>query len=134
MPGFTAKEFADGTVRVVNFWASWCVPCVQEHPYLEALHERAGVPIVGVNYKDSAEDGLRFINRHGNPYAAVGIDRNGRGAIEWGVYGTPESFVVDGAGRIAFKQIGPIVTLAQLEKMIVEIEKARAKTAAKPAS
>ncbi|MCB1504201.1 MAG: DsbE family thiol:disulfide interchange protein [Hyphomicrobiaceae bacterium] len=134
VPGFTAKELAEGNVHVVNFWASWCIPCVQEHPYLVELQKRTGVAIMGVNYKDGADDGRRFIGRYGNPFKAVGVDPLGRGAIEWGVYGMPETFIVDGSGRIAFKQVGPITNEAALEKMIAEIEKARAKTAAKPQS
>ncbi|MGW8205439.1 MAG: DsbE family thiol:disulfide interchange protein [Hyphomicrobiaceae bacterium] len=137
VPGFTAADLSKGNVTIVNFWASWCVPCVQEHPMLIALAMRTGVPIYGVNYKDEADNARRFIGRYGNPYKAVGVDPLGRGAIEWGVYGMPETFVVDGKGRIAYKHVGPISLGSLEERVIPAIEKAReaesaAPTAAKP--
>ena len=108
IPGVVAKDLAGGSVTVVNFWASWCGPCVQEHPQLVEL-KRQGVKVVGVNYKDPPPGGQRFLKRYGNPYVAVGADLRGRGAIEWGVYGMPETFIVDGKGRIAYKHVGPIL-------------------------
>jgi cytochrome c biogenesis protein CcmG/thiol:disulfide interchange protein DsbE len=137
VPGFTAADLSKGDVTIVNFWASWCVPCVQEHPMLIELAKRTGVPIYGVNYKDEADNARRFIGRYGNPYKAVGVDPLGRGAIEWGVYGMPETFVVDGKGRIAYKHVGPISLGSLEERVIPAIEKAReagsaAPTAAKP--
>jgi cytochrome c biogenesis protein CcmG/thiol:disulfide interchange protein DsbE len=137
VPGFTAADLSKGDVTIVNFWASWCVPCVQEHPMLIELAMRTGVPIYGVNYKDEADNARRFIGRYGNPYKAVGVDPLGRGAIEWGVYGMPETFVVDGKGRIAYKHVGPISLGSLEERVIPAIEKAReagsaAPTAAKP--
>jgi cytochrome c biogenesis protein CcmG, thiol:disulfide interchange protein DsbE len=116
--GFATSELADGQVSVVNFWASWCVPCVQEHPMLVALKERTGVRILGVNYKDQPAAARRFLGRYGNPYAGVGVDDNGRAAIEWGVYGMPETFILNGKGEIVFKQVGPIAADA-LEKSII---------------
>lgn len=126
VPGFMAADLAKGHVSVVNFWASWCAPCVQEHPLLITLRERTGVDIFGVNYKDQAEAGRRFIGRYGNPFTAVGTDRSGRGAIEWGVYGMPETFVIDGAGKIAFKHVGPISEESLERTLIPAIEMARA--------
>lgn len=125
VPGFLATELSAGKVHLVNFWASWCVPCVQEHPMLIELKNKTGVAIVGVNYKDEREAARKFIGRHGNPYTAVGVDPSGRGAIEWGVYGMPESFVVDGTGRIVYKHVGPISPVSLAEKVIPAIEKAR---------
>ena len=116
--GFATTDLARGEVSVVNFWASWCVPCVQEHPVLVALHERTGVRIYGINYKDQAAAARRFLGRYGNPYAAVGVDGNGRAAIEWGVYGMPESFIVNGRGEISYKHVGPI-TPETLEARII---------------
>ncbi|HEV7534545.1 MAG TPA: DsbE family thiol:disulfide interchange protein [Acidimicrobiia bacterium] len=116
--GFTSADLAKGQVSVVNFWASWCVPCVQEHPVLVALQERTGVRVYGVNYKDQAAAARRFLGRYGNPFAAVGVDGNGRAAIEWGVYGMPETFIVNGEGRIAYKHVGPI-TPETLEARII---------------
>lgn len=92
---------------LVNFWASWCVPCIIEHPQLMAL-SRAGVPVLGVNYKDRAPDALAFLRRHGNPFARLGADPPGRVAIDWGVYGVPESYVIARDGTIRWRWAGPI--------------------------
>ena len=108
VPGFTSAELANGQASVVNFWASWCVPCAEEQPLLIELQQRTGVALYGVNYKDEAATARRFLGRYGNPFAAVGTDEPGRGAIEWGVYGMPETFVVNGKGEIVFKHVGPI--------------------------
>ena len=112
-------------MTVVNFWASWCVPCVQEVPLLMHLARQLGIKVVGINYKDPAPGGRRFLGRYGNPYAAVGTDADGRGAIEWGVYGMPETFVIDGKGRIAFKHVGEITEQALVDKLLPAIEAAR---------
>lgn len=125
VPGITAQSLKSGDVTVVNFWASWCVPCVQEHPLLVELAARSGVKIFGVNYKDPPPGGLRFLGRYGNPYAAVGTDPSGRGAIEWGVYGMPETFVLDGDGVIAYKHVGPISRDSLNEKIVPVIERLR---------
>jgi cytochrome c biogenesis protein CcmG, thiol:disulfide interchange protein DsbE len=110
VPGFASDELK-GHASVVNFWASWCEPCEQEHPLLLALQAR-GARIYGVNYKDDGAAARRFLDRHGNPFAAVGVDGSGRAAIEWGVYGMPETFVVDAKGLIVYKHIGPITAQA----------------------
>ncbi len=124
--GFTAADLAKGEVSVVNFWASWCVPCIEEHPLLMALKQQSGVPIYGVNYKDQAEAGRRFIGRYGNPFTAVGTDRNGRNAIEWGVYGMPETFVINGRGEIAYKHVGPVSKQSLETQLLPAIAAARA--------
>jgi cytochrome c biogenesis protein CcmG/thiol:disulfide interchange protein DsbE len=128
--GFTSADLAKGQVSVVNFWASWCVPCVQEHPLLMALKERTSVPIYGVNYKDQPAAARRFLGRYGNPFAAVGVDGNGRAAIEWGVYGMPETFLVDGQGRIFYKHVGPITAQALETRIIPAIRAAQVPQAA----
>lgn len=92
---------------VVNFWASWCVPCIIEHPHLMALHRR-GVPVYGVNYKDRANDAQAFLTRHGNPYTRLGVDQPGRVAIDWGVYGVPETYILDRQGVVRWRWAGPI--------------------------
>jgi len=121
VPGLALADLKGRGVTVVNVFASWCVPCRDEHPQLLAL-SRSGVRLVGINYKDDPENARRFLGSLGNPYSAVGSDASGRTAVEWGVYGVPESFVVDGEGIIRFKQIGPIspeqlasVVLPQIE-------------------
>ena len=126
VPGIAAASLKSGEVTVVNFWASWCGPCVQEHPLLVELGQRTGVRIVGVNYKDPPPGGLRFLGRYGNPYAAVGVDPSGRGAIEWGVYGMPETFVLGGDGHIRYKHVGPISRESLEGKVIPVIEELRA--------
>jgi cytochrome c biogenesis protein CcmG/thiol:disulfide interchange protein DsbE len=100
---------------------------VQEHPVLVALQERAGVRVFGVNYKDQAAAARRFLGRYGNPYFAVGMDGNGRAAIEWGVYGMPETFVVNGRGEIVYKHVGPITPEALEAKIIPAIRAAQAR-------
>jgi cytochrome c biogenesis protein CcmG, thiol:disulfide interchange protein DsbE len=123
--GFSTAELAGkGRVSVVNFWASWCGPCVQEHPLLVALKERTGVPLYGVNYKDQAANARRFLDRYGNPFTAVGVDGNGRAAIEWGVIAMPETFVVDGKGVVVFKHTGPISPEALETRLIPAIRAA----------
>ncbi len=96
-----------GAVALVNVFASWCPPCRAEHPMLMRL-AREGVAIYGVNYKDRPEDARAFLAELGNPYRAVGADRTGRTAIDWGVYGYPETFVIDRAGLVRYRHVGPI--------------------------
>lgn len=126
MPGF-ARENLIGQVSVVNIFASWCGPCRQEHPLLEDLAELDGFQMIGINYKDKPENARRFLGSLGNPYDRVGADANGRAAIDWGVYGVPETFIVDRAGTIRYKFIGPLdpesyrtAFLPELNKIIAE--------------
>jgi cytochrome c biogenesis protein CcmG/thiol:disulfide interchange protein DsbE len=126
LPGIAAADFK-GAVTLVNVWASWCVPCHDEAPLLSALAEDGRIRLVGINYKDQADNARRFLGRYGNPFAAAGSDGNGRASMEWGVYGVPETFIVGRDGRIAYKLVGPI-TPANLQAVIKpEIEKALAK-------
>jgi cytochrome c biogenesis protein CcmG/thiol:disulfide interchange protein DsbE len=97
-----------GRVTVLNVFASWCLPCRAEHPALTGLARDGKARIVGLNYKDKPNDAKAWLKELGNPYARIGADRVGRAAIEWGVYGVPETFVIDKAGRIRHKQVGPI--------------------------
>ena len=113
---FTTEMLADGKVKLVNYWASWCAPCRVEHPQLVALAE-VGVPVYGINYKDDAEKALGFLAELGDPYTGIGADRNGRVALDWGVYGVPETFVVDGDGNVVLRFAGP-VTKSVLENRI----------------
>lgn len=107
VPGLDSADFK-GQVTVLNVWASWCVPCRDEAPLLMTVAADPRVRVVGINYKDQPDNARRFLGRYGNPFAANGTDGNGRAAIEWGVYGVPETFVIGRDGRIAYKLIGPI--------------------------
>lgn len=106
--GLAAADLKGDGVKLLNVWASWCVPCRQEHPALVDLAD-AGIPIHGLNYKDAPEDAAAFLDELGNPYTLIGADRNGRTGIEFGVYGVPETFVIDGEGRIRYRHVGPIL-------------------------
>lgn len=97
-----------GKVWMLNVWASWCVACRQEHPLLVEFSQRKLLPIYGLNYKDERNDGLKWLARFGNPYDASLYDRDGRVGIDWGVYGVPETFIVDRQGIVRFKHIGPL--------------------------
>jgi cytochrome c biogenesis protein CcmG/thiol:disulfide interchange protein DsbE len=126
VPGLSNATFA-GAVTLVNVWASWCVPCADEVPFLEQLSKDKRVQLVGINYKDSPDNARRFLNRYGNPFAAAGADDSGRNAIDWGVYGVPETFVVGRDGNIAYKLIGPITAENLVKVLEPEIVKAAAK-------
>ena len=107
VPGLDPAVFK-GKVSVVNVWASWCIPCHDEAPLLTELGKDKRLQLIGINYKDAPDNARRFLGRYGNPYGMVGVDGNGRAAIEWGVYGVPETFVVGKDARIAYKLVGPI--------------------------
>src|SRR6476660_5400452 len=125
LPGIAPADFK-GTVTLVNVWASWCIPCHDEAPLLNALAEDRRVRLIGINYKDQPDTARRFLGRHGTPFAAAGADGNGRASMEWGVYGVPETFLVGRDGKIAYKLVGP-VTEANLERVLKpEIDKALA--------
>lgn len=126
VPGFTTAALTTGQPTVVNFWASWCAPCVQEHPLLVEIVKRTGVKLHGVNYKDQPVAARRFLGRYGNPFTTVGQDVNGRAAIEWGVYGMPETFVIDGKGTIVYKHVGPITPETLESRMLPAIARAKA--------
>lgn len=101
-------DFSQHPVSLFNVWASWCVACRQEHPVLMDIAKLKVVPVYGLNYKDERADGLRWLGQFGDPYSAIAYDRDGRVGIDWGVYGVPETFVVDSKGMIRYKHIGPI--------------------------
>lgn len=114
---FSAKDML-GQVWLLNTWASWCVACRQEHPVLMEFAKTKALPIVGLDYKDQDSDGLKWLSRFGNPYDITVTDKDGRIGIDFGVYGVPESFLIDKAGVIRYKQIGPVTEEALREKIL----------------
>jgi cytochrome c biogenesis protein CcmG, thiol:disulfide interchange protein DsbE len=115
-----------GKLTLVNVFASWCVPCRQEHPILKELANDSRLNIVGINYKDRNDNALRFLGELGNPYKAIGVDPNGKAAIDWGVYGIPESYLVGPDGTILYKKVGPFDERSLNQDLMPAIEKASA--------
>ncbi|HEY4140910.1 MAG TPA: DsbE family thiol:disulfide interchange protein [Pseudolabrys sp.] len=123
VPGLTNDTFK-GAVTLVNVWASWCIPCRDEVPQLDQLSKDKRIQLAGINYKDAPDNARRFLNRYGNPFAAAGIDENGRSSIDWGVYGVPETFLIGRDGKIAYKLVGPITAENLSKQLGPEIDKA----------
>lgn len=116
-----------GTPYLLNVFASWCFACLDEHPLLMAESTRLGVPIIGLNYKDEPDDARRWLARFGDPYSTIVADRDGRVAIDFGVYGAPETFLVDGAGVIRYKRIGaitPMILATEIKPRLAAMTKA----------
>ncbi|HEX2752917.1 MAG TPA: DsbE family thiol:disulfide interchange protein [Alphaproteobacteria bacterium] len=105
---FVRADLAGQNYALVNFFASWCVPCQAEQPVLSRIAAEDGVAIFGVNYKDNRDDAIKWLEKHGNPFAATGYDNKGRVSIDWGVYGVPETYVVNRAGVILYRHVGPL--------------------------
>ncbi len=124
LPLLTDAAIRAPGVKLVNFWASWCAPCRAEHPILAELAAQ-GIPIHGVNYKDDPAKAQGFLAELGNPYASIGADAAGRTAIDWGLYGVPETFVIDGNGTVILRFAGPITRQELDRKILPAIEKAR---------
>lgn len=125
--GLTDADLRRGRVTLVNVFASWCGPCHEEHPMLMKLAQDRRFDLIGINYKDLPENARRFIGAKGDPFKAIGVDANGRTAIDWGVYGVPETFVVRGDGTIAFKLVGPVTDKSLAASLEPEIVKALGK-------
>ncbi|PBC06887.1 DsbE family thiol:disulfide interchange protein [Mesorhizobium sp. WSM3859] len=125
LPGLDSKSFA-GRVTLVNVFASWCAPCREEHPVLLGLSQDKSFTLAALNYKDQPENARRFLGDLGNPYQAIGVDPAGRAAIDWGVYGVPETFVVGKDGKIAYKHVGPLTPDSVKALLLPQIEKALA--------
>lgn len=134
-PGLPETALADNTlltdkmlrqpgVKLVNFWASWCPPCRAEHPTLTELSAR--LPVYGVDLKDNEADALRFLAEDGNPFAAIAADPRGRTAIDWGVTAPPETFIIDGEGKILHRHAGPLIREDYTNRFLPELEKALA--------
>jgi len=128
------REDLLGKVWILNVWASWCVACREEHPILVDYAKRTGsVPIYGLNYKDQRDDALRWLARFGDPYKASIIDRDGKVGIDYGVYGVPETFVIDKQGQIRFKQIGPVTPEVLRDKIEPLLKKLQTENVVNPA-
>lgn len=128
LPALT-DDAIKGKLTLVNVFASWCIPCRDEHPVLKELAKDGRLNIVAINYKDTSENALRFLGELGNPYNAIGIDPNGSAAIDWGVYGIPESYLVAPDGTILYKQVGPFTPTSLKEGLYPAIAKAQGKPA-----
>lgn len=120
-----ASRDLQGEVSIVNVFASWCVACRDEHPIFMDLRKRGVVPIHGLDYKDKPDDAVRWLAELGDPYTRTGADLDGRVAIDWGVYGVPETFLIDREGRIAYKHIGPVTPQVMRDKLLPLIEQLR---------
>ena len=103
----SSKEFGNEII-LVNFFATWCLPCRDEHIYIKRFSNEKGIRVIGINYKDNSKKTIQWLKNLGNPYSNVAIDKNGRIAIDWGVYGIPETFVVSSKGIIKYRHIGPV--------------------------
>ena len=123
-PQLTAELLAQPGVKLVNFWASWCPPCRAEHPTLTELSRE--MPVYGIDLKDPAPNALAFLQQHGDPFDAHAADPTGRGAIEWGVTAPPETFIIDGQGRVLFRFAGPLIREDFTERFLPQLERARA--------
>jgi cytochrome c biogenesis protein CcmG/thiol:disulfide interchange protein DsbE len=128
IPGLSNAAFP-GELTLVNVWASWCIPCADEVPFLEKLSHDKRIKLVGINYKDPTDNARRFLNRYGNPFVAVGVDASGRASIDRGVYGVPETYLIGRDGTIVYKLVGP-VTAENLDGAL-NPEIAKATTAAR---
>jgi cytochrome c biogenesis protein CcmG/thiol:disulfide interchange protein DsbE len=122
LPALT-DETVKGKLTLVNVFASWCIPCRDEHPVLKQLAQDGRLNIVAINYKDKSENALRFLGELGNPYHAIGVDPNGKAAIDWGVYGIPESYLVAPDGTIIYKRVGPFDDISLKEGLFPAMEK-----------
>ena len=124
-PGVTPETLTEGEVTIVNFWASWCLPCRAEHPRLLALAEQ-GIRQVGINYNDQTADALKYLNDEGNPFDAIAFDQNGQTAFGWGVSALPETFILGPDGTVLFKFSGPLVGDDYDQRFAPELAKALA--------
>jgi cytochrome c biogenesis protein CcmG/thiol:disulfide interchange protein DsbE len=125
LPGLASADFK-GHVTLVNVWASWCAPCREEQPLLMTLKGDPRFRLTGLNYKDKPENALRFLGEMGNPFAAIGVDETGRTAIDWGVYGVPETYLVGKDGRVLYKHVGPFTEQSITGELMPAVEKAAA--------
>jgi cytochrome c biogenesis protein CcmG, thiol:disulfide interchange protein DsbE len=125
-PLLTAADLTTGNITLVNFWASWCPPCRAEHPVLKQM-AADGIRVVGVNFKDTAEDASTYLEKDGNPFLALAFDPKGRTAIDWGVTAPPETFIIDGDGTVLFRFVGPLVGSYYEQAFVPALQAALAK-------
>ena len=121
---FVSSEEFGREIKLVNFFATWCKPCRDEHNFIKDFSNQEGLEVIGINYKDNEQKAIRWLKELGNPYSNIGVDKNGRIAIDWGVYGIPETFVVNSKGIIKYRHVGPITkkTYKKINLIINEIE------------
>jgi cytochrome c biogenesis protein CcmG/thiol:disulfide interchange protein DsbE len=125
-PGFSSADLASGHVTVVNFFASWCIPCRMESTQLMALAKTPGIALYGIDYEEHQPGaGRAFLDQLGNPFSRIVADDKGSEGMQWGVYGVPETYVVDGKGMVRFKLVGPLTDQALASQLMPAIEKAR---------
>lgn len=124
-PEGLSAERLKGDVTLVNVFASWCIPCKAEHPVITRLAREQGVTVRAINHKDKAEDALNWLARNGDPYASIGADLDGRVSIDWGVYGVPETFLIDRQGRIRYKHVGPLTPQVVEEQILPMVKHLR---------
>ena len=125
LPGISNAELNAGQVTVVNVFASWCVPCRDEHPFLIELASLGKAKLIGINYKDKPDNALQFLQSLGNPFDAIGSDKTGRASVDWGVYGVPETFIVNASGKIILKHVGPITAASMNQEILPAIDAAK---------
>ena len=121
---FVSSDEFGGGIKLVNFFATWCKPCRDEHNYVKDFSNQEGIGVIGINYKDNEQKAIRWLKELGNPYSNIAVDKNGRIAIDWGVYGIPETFVVNSKGIIKYRHVGPITKkiYEKINLIINEIE------------
>ena len=121
---FVSSDIFGKEIKLVNFFATWCKPCRDEHSYIKRFSNREGIEVVGINYKDSTQKAIEWLKELGNPYSNVAVDKNGRIAIDWGVYGIPETFLINSKGIIKYRHVGQITkkTFKKINLLIKEIE------------
>ncbi len=134
VPALASDHLKGGDIKMVNFFASWCVACRDEHPFIMQLARQNVMPIFGIAYKDAPEKSLAWLNDLGNPYERIGVDLKGRVGIDFGVYGIPETFFINADGVIIYKFIGPLSPKSWQEVVLPSLEKARKEYAARKAA
>ena len=118
-----SKEFGEKIV-LVNFFATWCKPCRDEHAFIKRFADNQNIKVIGINYKDDSEKAIKWLQKLGNPYSSVAIDRNGKIAIDWGVYGIPETFIINSKGKIKYRHVGAVTPkiYKKINQLIEKIE------------